>query len=81
MLFSSFNDVIWIDTECFPLHAAEKLLEGEPYRTHGLTTGHPQSHPNTSASHVLRASSETGEVLLSKSSHVLTLLLPIYYNY
>lgn len=92
MLFSSFDEVIWIDADCFPLHAPEKLLDDEPYKSTGMVTW-PDYWASTVSieyylisqqpppSMMLRASSETGEILLSKSSHPLTLLLTTYYNY
>ncbi|KMU90384.1 hypothetical protein CIHG_08194 [Coccidioides immitis H538.4] len=36
MLFSSFEDIVWIDADCFPLHKPENLLDSEPYTGTGM---------------------------------------------
>ncbi|GLB05725.1 hypothetical protein AtubIFM57258_001014 [Aspergillus tubingensis] len=92
VLFSSFEEVIWMDADCFPLHKPEVLLESEPFSSKGLVTwpdfwissASPlyfkisrQEMPALSE----RASSEAGVFLVSKKTHQLTLLLAAYYNY
>lgn len=92
MLFSSFEEIVWVDADCFPLHKPELLLDSEPYKGTGMviwpdfwiSTVSPQYYlisqldvPPIS----LRASSETGEFLISKKNHQVTLLLATYYNY
>ena len=92
VLFSSFEDVIWMDSDCFPLKDPEQLLSSEPFSSTGLVTwpdfwalsASPlyydisrQSLPPMTS----RASSETGVFLISKKSHFSTLLLAAYYNY
>ncbi|WEW59020.1 mannosyltransferase [Emydomyces testavorans] len=92
MLFSSFEEIVWIDADCFPLHKPEILLDAEPYKSTGMviwpdfwiSTVSPQYYlisqlPVPAIG--LRASSETGEFLISKKNHHLTLLLATYYNY
>ncbi|KAL4895186.1 mannosyltransferase putative-domain-containing protein [Aspergillus ambiguus] len=92
VLFSSFEEVIWMDADCFPLDKPELLLNNEPYKSNGLVTW-----PDFWASSVSpeyfrisrqeippmteRQSSEAGIFLVSKQSHYLTLLLAAYYNY
>ncbi|KAJ5180266.1 hypothetical protein N7492_003476 [Penicillium capsulatum] len=92
MLFSSFEDILFLDADAFPLHPPEDLFLGEPFRSKGMVTW-----PDFWASSVsplfyeiagtpappmdLRQSTESGEVLLSKKSHTRTLLLCVYYNY
>ncbi|KAF7170393.1 hypothetical protein CNMCM5623_002867 [Aspergillus felis] len=92
ILFSSFEQIIWMDADCFPLHKPEELLDSEPFKTNGLvtwpdfwaSTASPayfelsrQPIPPMSA----RQSSETGILLVSKEMHLTTLLLAAYYNY
>lgn len=92
VLSSSFENVIWMDADCFPLHDPEELLRSEPFTSNGLVTW-PDFWASTASplyfnisrqeppSMTLRASSETGVFLVSKKSHLLTLLLAAYYNY
>lgn len=92
ILFSSFEDIIWMDADCFPLHNPEVLLDSEPFTSTGLvawpdfwqSTASPlyfkisrQQVPPMTA----RQSSETGVILVSKKTHLVTLLLSAYYNY
>lgn len=92
MLFSSFEEIVWVDADCFPLHKPELLLDSEPYKGTGMviwpdfwiSTVSPQYYLISQLSVPpisLRASSETGEFLISKKNHQLTLLLATYYNY
>lgn len=92
VLFSSFEEVIWMDADCFPLHKPEVLLDSEPFTSTGLVTwpdfwGSSVSPAYFKISHqpeplmTARQSSEAGVFLVSKNSHFLTLLLSAYYNY
>ncbi|EEP76821.1 conserved hypothetical protein [Uncinocarpus reesii 1704] len=92
MLFSSFEEVVWIDADCFPLDQPEVLLNSEPYKSTGMvvwpdywiSTVSPQYYLISQLdvpSINIRASSETGEFLISKKNHHSTLLLSTYYNY
>ncbi|KAE8307815.1 mannosyltransferase putative-domain-containing protein [Aspergillus transmontanensis] len=92
VLFSSFEEVVWMDADCFPMDKPEILLNHEPFTSTGLVTW-----PDFWASSVSpayynisqqpmppmteRQSSETGIFLVSKKTHYLTLLLAAYYNY
>ncbi|EPS28658.1 putative alpha-mannosyltransferase [Penicillium oxalicum 114-2] len=92
MLFSSFQDILFLDADAFPLINPEVLFETDPFRSMGLVTW-----PDFWASSIsplfyeiidlppprlnLRASTESGELLLSKKTHARTLLLVTYYNY
>ncbi|KAB8254320.1 mannosyltransferase putative-domain-containing protein [Aspergillus pseudonomiae] len=92
VLFSSFENVIWMDSDGFPLHKPESLLQNEPFTSTGLVTW-PDFWASTASplyynisrqsvpSMTERASSETGVFLISKKTHFLTLLLAAYYNY
>lgn len=92
VLFSSFEDVVWLDADCIPLHDPETLLLAEPYVSTGLVTWPDywastispfyftisrQAEVPTTA----RASTEAGVFLVSKKTHAHSLVLAAYYNY
>lgn len=92
VLFSSFEEVIWMDADCFPLYRVEDLLDSEPFASTGMVTWPDFSASTTSQlfyeisqqeipAMTLRASTKTGVFLISKKKHFLTLLLAAYYNY
>ncbi|CAI7654047.1 unnamed protein product [Penicillium glandicola] len=92
MLFSSFEEILFLDADAFPLEKPEHLFSTEPFLSKGMLTW-----PDFWASSVspffydianyppppmdLHQSTESGEVLLSKRSHLRSLLLATYYNY
>ncbi|CAG7957721.1 unnamed protein product [Penicillium nalgiovense] len=92
MLFSSFEELLFLDADAFPLQKPEHLFTTEPFLSKGMLTW-----PDFWASSVsplfydianyppppidLHQSTESGEVLLSKRSHLRSLLLTTYYNY
>ncbi|PLN78459.1 putative alpha-1,2-mannosyltransferase [Aspergillus taichungensis] len=92
VLFSSFEEVIWMDADCFALDKPEILFKNEPFKSKGLVTW-----PDFWASSVSplyykisgqpvppmteRQSTETGVFLVSKKTHWDTLLLAAYYNF
>ncbi|KAA8652673.1 hypothetical protein EYZ11_001052 [Aspergillus tanneri] len=92
ILFSSFEEVVWMDADCFPLDKPEILLNNEPFLSKGMITW-PDFWASTVSplyynisrqpmpSMAERQSSETGAILISKKTHYLTLLLTAYYNY
>lgn len=91
ILFSSFEDVIFLDADSFPVIDPSKLFRFEPYTSTGLVTW-----PDfwiSSATHLFyeitnqpvpnlheHASSESGQILISKRKHGRSLLLALYYN-
>lgn len=92
VLFSSFEEIVWMDADCFSLGRPEDLLDSEPFKSSGLVTWPDfwassvsplyyrisrQEAPPMSA----RQSSETGIFLVSKKTHLLPLMLTAYYNY
>lgn len=92
MMFSSFEQILFLDADCFPIHNPEQLFTSEPFQKHGLITwpdfwassASPLFYQIASQSvppMTERASSETGELLLSKMTHQRSLLLATYYNY
>ena len=92
MIFSSFEEVLFLDSDAFTLHDADELFTSEPFTNHGLV-----SWPDFWASSAsplyykissqpvppmnLRQSTESGELLLNKKTHSKSLLLATYYNY
>jgi alpha 1,2-mannosyltransferase len=92
MLFSTFEDVLWIDADCFPLHMPDELFDSKLFKAKGMITW-PDFWASTASPlyyeisqqpvppMTLRASSETGELMISKKNHQLTLLLSAYYNF
>jgi alpha 1,2-mannosyltransferase len=92
ILFSSFEDVIFLDADSFPVIDPSKLFSQEPYTSTGLVTW-----PDfwiSSATHLFyeitnqptpdlheHASSESGQILISKRKHGKSLLLALYYNF
>ncbi|MCJ1373073.1 hypothetical protein MMC20_004300 [Loxospora ochrophaea] len=92
MLFSSFEELLFLDADSFPVHDPRELFTSEPFKSKGLVTwpdfwimtasdfyytiSAQEKPPVTS-----RASSEAGEFLLSKRSHQYSLMLAVYYNY
>ncbi|KAJ5107669.1 CAZyme family GT71 [Penicillium angulare] len=92
MLFSSFEEILFLDADAFPLKKPELLFNSEPYRTNHMVTwpdfwgssASPlfyQIAGIPSPAMTLRQSTESGEVILSKKTHMRTLLLCTYYNY
>lgn len=92
LLASSFENVIWLDADQIPLVKPEDLFKAEPFPSNGLVVW-PDYWCNT-ASPVFyaiadiptpapseRASSESGQILISKSKHAATLQLVAYYNF
>ncbi|KAK9364389.1 mannosyltransferase putative-domain-containing protein [Lipomyces kononenkoae] len=92
ILFSSFEDVLFLDADAFPGNNPDDLFLTDPYSSYGLVTW-PDIFGNTASPLYfqiasiseppvsLRLSSESGQLLLSKSKHAADLLLMTYYNY
>jgi alpha 1,2-mannosyltransferase len=93
MLFSSFNHMLYLDSDTMPLvdPMAHMILK-EPYISHGLI-GWPDFWRATESplfydiaglpsfpSNLPPTSSEAGQLLVDKSRHLKTLLLSCYYN-
>ncbi|KAL4920512.1 mannosyltransferase putative-domain-containing protein [Aspergillus aurantiobrunneus] len=92
VLLSSFEEVVWMDADCFPLHKPELLLDSEVFKSTGMITWPDfwQSSvsplffkvsqlPETPMNE--RQTTEAGAFLISKKNHLRTLLLSAYYNY
>ncbi|KAL4795911.1 mannosyltransferase putative-domain-containing protein [Aspergillus venezuelensis] len=92
VLLSSFEEVVWMDADCFPLHEPELLLDSEVFKSTGLITWPDFWQSSVSPLYYRiskqaetpmngRQTTEAGTFLVSKRSHLKTLLLSAYYNY
>lgn len=92
MLFSSFDEFLLLDADAFPIQDPSLVFTSEPFTSNGMITWPDFWGPSQSKHYyrisnqpippmTLRASSETGEVFLTKSTHWRSLLLANYYNY
>jgi len=93
LLFSSFSEVLLLDSDSIPLQDPEtELFQSAPYIENGLV-GWPDFWIGTESpsfyviagltsfpSDLPQSSSESGQLLLDKSRHLKTLLLAVYYN-
>lgn len=91
MLFSSFDEMLLLDADNLAIEKPEDLFSTEPFLSKGFvswpdywaSTASPHYYnisSQTPPSPTLRAASESGQLLLSKSLHTPTLLLSTYYN-
>ena len=92
ILLSSFETVLYMDSDAFPVRDPKEILETEPFTSKGLITwpdywiatedpifytiaGMPNFPTNLPA-----RSTEAGELVISKKTHLSALLLAAYYN-
>ena len=92
MLFSSFEEILFLDADAFPIAKPETLFEEEPFHSTKLLTW-PDFWASSASPYYYdiaaqkvppmtsRQSTESGEVLISKKTHLKTLLLCTYYNF
>ncbi|KAI4747823.1 nucleotide-diphospho-sugar transferase [Aureobasidium sp. EXF-12298] len=93
MLFSSFEHVLYLDSDSIPLlNPGTELFATEPYTSSGLviwpdfwvSTESPSFYTvvglGMMPSNLREASSEAGQLLINKRKHIKTLLLAVYYN-
>ena len=92
LLFSSFQDILFLDADAFPAHKPDALLDLEPYKSTGLVTW-PDFWVSTTSHYLYditgveepsldtRRASESGIMVYSKRLHAPSLLLAVYYNY
>lgn len=92
MLFSSFEEILFLDADAFPLMKPEALFTSEPYRSKKMVTWPDFWSSTVSPIYYeitsqpvppinVRQSTESGEILISKKTHLMTLLLCTYYNF
>ena len=92
MLFSSFEAILFLDADSFPIHDPEELFKSKLFAKFGMITW--PDYWASSASPIYytisgqtippmskRQSSEAGELVVSKKKHQRSLLLAAYYNY
>ncbi|KAF2827030.1 hypothetical protein CC86DRAFT_466779 [Ophiobolus disseminans] len=90
LLFSSFQNVLYVDTTAFPIYDPTILFTTPPYTTHGLVTW-PDPHAPRISEHfyhiaaipapAIPYTSTSSQILLNKSLHRESLLLMLYYNH
>lgn len=92
MLFSSFEEILYLDSDSIPLiDPATELFSTEPYLSSGLViwpdfwiaTESPLFYNIAGIPFppdLPKTSSESGQVLMNKKTHLKSLLLAIYYN-
>ncbi|KAF4511730.1 hypothetical protein G6O67_003502 [Ophiocordyceps sinensis] len=92
IIFSSFEEMLFLDADAFPVARPETLFEEEPFKGGRMVTwpdfwassasplyytiASQQVTPMDS-----RQSTESGQILVSKKTHLRTLLLCTYYNF
>ncbi|KAJ5715141.1 uncharacterized protein N7483_012322 [Penicillium malachiteum] len=92
MIFSSFEEILFLDADAFPLERPELLFESKPFLGTYMVTWPDFWASSTSPlfyeiadTYTLpknfQQSTESGEILISKKTHSRTLLLATYYNY
>lgn len=92
LLFTSFEQVIFVDADDFPLHDPSFLFDSEPFISAGLITwpdfwkvSYHRSFFEIASQAVPDsfpyASTESGQIVLDKRKHHKTLLLSAYYNF
>lgn len=93
IIFSSFQDVLFLDADAFPIRKPDYLFDVEPYTSHGLVTWPDFWLPTISPLFYKIAgaprpevtlesrSSESGLMLYSKARHADSLLVAAYYNF
>ena len=92
ILFSSFETILYLDSDCFPVLDPAEILSSEPFTSTGLitwpdywiATEDPTFYTIAGLSSFPTSmpgrSTETGSLLVSKNLHLSTLLLASYYN-
>lgn len=93
IIFSTFQDVLFLDADAFPIRQPDHLFDVEPYKSHGLVTWPDfwvptisplfydiagAKMPNVTIS---SRASESGIMLYNKAKHADSLLLAAYYNF
>ena len=92
ILFSSYESVLYLDSDCMALLDPKELFDSEPFRSTGLVlwpdywiaTEDPVFYNIAGSSSFPKGlparSSEAGQLLISKQTHLSTLILASYYN-
>ena len=92
ILLSSFEEVLFLDSDCFPVYDPEQLFETEPFTSTGMVLW-PDFWAMSESPYFFdiaridapsiteRASTESGQIMYSKAKHSLSIMLAAYYNY
>lgn len=89
--FSSFEQVLYMDNDLFPVMDPVSLFDAEPFNSSGMVLWPDYWASTTSPLYYQiagvdapdlrdRASTESGAILINKSTHSKSILLTIYYN-
>lgn len=92
ILFSTFDEVLFLDSDSFPLLDPELVFDSAVYKEYGMITWPDLWATTVSPAYyliagqepppiVLRASTESGQFFINKKTHFQTLLIAAYYNY
>jgi alpha 1,2-mannosyltransferase len=92
ILFSSFDEVLFLDSDCFAVQNPDPLFVSNPFTETGMITWPDFWASSASAFYYIisnqkppllsdRATMESGQILVNKRTHHHTLLLSAYYNY
>ena len=92
MIFSSFEEILFLDADAFPIVEPELLFEKSPFKDTKFVTW-PDFWSSTASPFYYEISSQqippmdsrqttkSGEVVISKKTHLRTLLLATYYKF
>ena len=92
ILLASFEDVLFLDADSWPVHDPAVLFTSEPFTSTGMILWPDFWYATPSKYYQAitgvrredaryRSASEAGELLVSKRTHTRTLLVAAYYNY
>ncbi|KAM5352934.1 hypothetical protein ACJ41O_005656 [Fusarium nematophilum] len=93
IIFSTFQHILFLDADAFPIRNPDYLFDVEPYKTNGLVTWPdfwiPTISPlfyeiagvKTPNNTLASRASESGILLYDKARHAESLLLAAYYNF
>jgi len=92
ILFSTFEDVLLLDADAFPIYDPTILFDKEPFTSTGLVLWPDFWYASESPYYFQitkldppqlheRPSTESGEILYSKPKHETSIMLASYYNY
>jgi alpha 1,2-mannosyltransferase len=92
ILFSSFQHVLFLDADAFPVQDPTDLFTTKPYTAHGMVLW-PDIWASTVSAHYYhiaalpelpvsyRRTAESGQLMIDKEVHRASLMMMVYYNY
>lgn len=93
ILFSSFEEVLLLDSDAFPIYNPLSLFEQEPFKSTGMVVWPDFWYASESPYYFeiakiedipalnTRACVESGQLMYSKSKHSMSIMLAAYYNF